>query len=155
MVAPETQIINLAEKMMDRQVLQEPEDTEAMDTQMAVLQGTEGHPVNGQPAEEDSSRTVPSTAKALIMAREENPSQTEAKEEMTSTTTLEWTEDLAVADQEWCQDIGVRVAEEDTPAAEQERKPAMEQTTKEVAGGLSIPARNRKIRRESIPVMDT
>ena len=155
MAAPETQIINLAEKMMDRLRLRQKEGTVLGRIQTEDRMEMEELQAIGQPAAADSSQTGPPTAKALAMEREENPSQTEAKEEMISTTTLEWTGDLEVAGREWYQDIGVRVVAEDIQEEARARNKEMEQTTKVVVVGHSIPARNRKIRRESIPVMDT
>jgi len=154
-VAPETQIINLAEKMMDRLRLRQKEGTVLGRIQTEDRMEMEELQAIGQPAAADSPQTGPPTAKAPVLELEENPSQTEAKEEMISTTTLEWTEDLAVAGREWSQDIGVRVVAEDIQEEARARNKEMEQTTKVVVVGHSIPARNRKIRRESIPVMDT
>ena len=154
-VAPETQIINRAEMMMDRLRLRQKEGMGPGHIQMEDQVVTVELQAIGQPAAADSYRTVPPTAKAQVMAREENPSQTEAKAEMISTTTLEWTADLAGADQEWYQDIGVRVEAEDIQEEAPAHNKEMEQTTKEVEGGHLIPGRNRKIRQGSIPVMDT
>ena len=132
MVAPETQIINLAEKMMDRLRLRQKEGTVLGRIQTEDRMEMEELQAIGQPAAADSPQTGPPTAKAPVLELEENPSQTEAKEEMISTTTLEWTEDLAVAGREWSQDIGVRVVAEDIQEEARARNKEMEQTTKVV-----------------------